>query len=221
VNRLTNWPSWFFVLTGIVFSGGMLIAVMNATPTVFWTNLGFMLAGTSLGVGSAIWIIQRVLDYRQDRTNREVKVKLLRSIGGDCVGAITRIYPPIGSTPFVFRGKSLVLAWQDIVNGEMSSDGFRLDVYGQYQQTVYSDEDRQSKSPLPERVVLSNMLIDFDIGLLMVTRALGRAYARFDLFDLDELPINALESAAATLRNGKSKGTLTDFEGAMLLSPLG
>ena len=54
----------------------------------------------------------------------------------------------------------------------------------------------------------------------MVSRALGLAYARHDLFNVDELPISSLESAATSLRKGMAEGSLDYFNSAVLLAEL-
>ena len=63
--------------------------------------------------------------------------------------------------------------------------------------------------------------MDFDVVLMMLSRALGSAYARSELFEVNELPTGDLESAIILLREGTSKGVLDTYESAMLISPLG
>lgn len=199
MGQLMHRTSLFVVLSLLALGGGLAIAVRYAEPSTFWTNFGFMLAGVGFGVVVAVWVVQGILSQRHDSEIRETKRKLLRSIGHDCVGAIGRTF-----WGFTFEGQELSKAWYyGIETGQTSPEGFKDAVYHQ------------------QRPALTNNGMDFDISLLMVTRALGRAYARFDLFDSEELPINALESAAALLRDGKAKGSLDSFEGAMLISPLG
>ena len=75
-------------------------------------------------------------------------------------------------------------------------------------------------TPPPRRVVLTNDGMDLDIALLMVTRALGRSYARLDLFEAEEIPINDLEHASQVLRDGRQANALDDFQSASLLAAL-
>jgi hypothetical protein len=64
-----------------VFIVGITISAIVDYPRSFFTNLGFMLAGTSLGIGVTVWIIQTILNERADEVNRLARISLLRAVG--------------------------------------------------------------------------------------------------------------------------------------------
>jgi len=205
-----------------VFAVGIALAAANATPKTFWTSIGFLMAGTAIAVGTTIFLVERVLRNLQQERDNEARVKILRDIGGDCLGAIQRGFVGIfGMRGPTLNEQPLAGAWRlGIQTGNTPADGLRDTLSLQYQQTVYTEEELHSKNPPRERTVLSNSNKDFDIALVMVLRALGKAYARLELFELEDLPINSLERASWVLRDGKDNGVLSDFEGSVLISHL-
>ncbi len=170
----------------------------------------------------AIFVVNGVISHRQRVADDVARRRLLRSIGHDAVGAISRVYWGPGVAPqggLTFRGHELNKAWYFFIEtGKLSPEGFKDEVYTQHVNAIHPQPAGQE--PEPRRKVLTNNLIDFDIGLLMVARALGRAYARLDLFEPTDLPINDLEQAAQLLRDGKEQGALDDFQSASLLAAL-
>lgn len=202
--------------------GGLSLAIINADSQTFWTNMGFLVSGSAIGAIIAIFVVNGVMSYRERQANDKTRRRLLRSIGHDAVGAIDRVYWGIGVAPqggLTLKGHNLNTAWYYYIEtGLLNPEGFKDEVYSQYGRAVHSG--LTNDNPPESSVVLTNGHLDFDIGLLMVTRALGRAYARIDLFEPEDLPINDLEQAAQLLRDGKEVGTLDSFQSASLLAAL-
>ena len=209
------------LVLALVLAGaaGLAVAILNATPKTFWVTLGFLLLGASLGGLIALFVVNEVLRRRQRIADDDARRRLLRSVGGDAGAAISRIYgmtvAPNGPT---FRGHELHEAWQLIVEGRLGSEGYHSEVYGQGVRAAHPAG--AGSTPSPPRTWLTNDHMDLDIGLMMVERALGRAYARIDLFAPEEVPINDLQQAAQILEDGRRTGTLDDFHAASLLSAL-
>lgn len=209
-----NWRlTWLSFLGVTLIALGILLAALNSTPSAFLANAGFMLTATALGVTAAILIVQKIINERIERMNRDMKLKVLRSVGRDSLAAIRRIFGPSGLSACSIQNLDLNTIWPDgIETGKVSPNGFKDSVYSYYQEVI-------KDIPLAG-TVLTDSGWDFEVGMWMIQRALGRVYGRFDLFDVDELPTDDLVSAAGILSRGKSKGNLNHFEAASLLSPL-
>lgn len=208
------------VLTFVV---RLSLAIAFANPMTFWINVGFMLCGTSLGVGAAIWMIKGLFDESQTVEKDRSKRILLKSLGHDGIGAIDRIFGPVGSFSFRFKGENLNDAcYFGVETGQLSPVGFQSNLNSEFDHVSYGppSDPRRIGNPAATFPLLHDTGIDFDLGLMMLSRALGSAYARSDLFEVNELPTGDLESARILLRDGKSNGVLDSFESAMLISPL-
>ena len=212
------------LLMFLILVAGMGLAISFANPKMFWTNMGFMLSGTSIGVGAAVLIIKRLLDDAQAVERDRSRRILLRTVGHDCIGAIGRIFAQVGSHNFRFNGEELNDAWYfGIETGQISPEGFHSNLIQEFDGAAYGPPGdlRRAGNPPPPFPLLHDVNYDFEIGLMMLSRALGSAYARSDLFEVNELPTGDLESALVLLREAKSKGVFDSFEAAMLISPLG
>ena len=123
-----------------------------------------------------------------------------------------------GFSRFNFSGHPLGAAWRTIRTGELKPEGLKDELYRQYQEIAYpkhlSEDELESSE---DRGLLFNHGMDFDIALVMVTRALGKSYSMNTLFEPGELPLNALEMASALLRDAKASGQLTTFEASTLM----
>ena len=88
---LSRKSHWLTGLAAFGFIAGIVIAAAAASPKVFFTNLGFLLAGTSLGVGVAVWVIQAILNERTEERNKQMKAAVVKSVGGSSASAISRL----------------------------------------------------------------------------------------------------------------------------------
>lgn len=134
----------------LIFIAGMALAIAFASPKTFWTNVGFMLSGTSIGVGAAVLIIKRLLDDSQAVERDRSKRILLRTLGHDCIGAIGRIFGQIGSNNFKFKGEELNDAWYyGIETGQLSPDGFHSNLVSELSRATYGEDPRKFGNPPP------------------------------------------------------------------------
>jgi hypothetical protein len=119
---------------------------------------------------------------------------------------------------FTYGGRELNSAWSyGIETGKLFPEGLRDAVFRQYEQAVYTDEERQAGRPLRRRTVLTDDWLNLHMAQVMVAHALATARAYSALFDSKESLTRALELATATLRDGKERGKLDDFQGALLI----
>ncbi len=216
--RLPHPYAWVATLGLLALGAGMVLAVRDGTPPALWKNAGFVLTGTITGVGTFTGAIHRILNRRRKSQHKEAKRKLLRSIGHDCIGAISRSFGQDGLPGFTYGGRELNSAWSyGIEAGKVCPEGLRDAVFRQYEEAVYTDEERQAGRPPRRRTVLTDDCLNLHMAQVIVTRALAAARAYSALFDSKELPARALELATATLGDGKESGKLDDFQGALLI----
>lgn len=196
----------------------MVLAARDGTPPALWGSAGFVLAGAIPGVGTFTGAVHWILNLRRKSQHEEDKRKLLRSIGHDCIGAISRSFGQDGLPRFTYGGRELNSAWSyGIETGKVFPEGLRDTVFRQYEEAVYTDEERQSGRPLRRRTVLTDDWLNLHMAQVVVAHALATACDYSARFDSKESPTRALEMATATLRDGKERGTLDDFQGALLI----
>ncbi len=104
------------------------------------------------------------------------------------------------------------------MGGQLNPEGFHGDIYGQGVRAMHPGGTGSARST--PRIVLTNDSLDLDIGLMMVERALGRTFARLELFEPEDVPVDDLQQAAQIIEDGRKSGTLDDFYSASLLSAL-
>lgn len=113
---------WLTASAVIAFVVGMALAFAFTEPHPFWSTVGFMLAGTSLGVGVAVWIVQAILNERSGELIEQTKIDLLRFVGSQLALAISVVFSeapdPLRAR---FDGTDIYDVWdQGVARGRVS-----------------------------------------------------------------------------------------------------
>ncbi len=182
-----------------------------------WLNIVLFI----LAILAAIFFIPRVLMSLQEKQNKRLIKALLRRWGDDCIAAIMLLKPagaiieiedyPHSRGPGHYNSDlPIFLFWEDIKEGRRDPDGAAKEINDAFSNVLFSDEERVMKSiPDLQYPVSSSGTTG---PSTMIKRIMNPMYAKLEIFELELLPINELETAIGCLDTFKQSGHMGRIE---------
>lgn len=176
-----------------------------------------------LALLAAVYVVPTILSRWQRRRDVDTVKRLLRRWGNTCVFAVWRLNP-IGNKAIPIEGynfttesggyssyQPLSLFWRDIETGKRKPDDAAEVLDEAIRKVMYSENERTTPNPSPDPHYMLGRG-DLEVSKTMLRTILNPMYAKFEIFDLNLLPVDELETAMSTLEQVERLGYVTRFE---------
>lgn len=170
-----------------------------------------------LGIIAAMFLIPWVLKRLQAERDRRLAVELLSHWGGDCIGAMMRLIPPLFQKMKIegysdsLHGGGIFELWKDIQEGKREPADSATIIDNALSKAILSEGERQSEEDFEKVLEQTYPFFGGDprVPKAMIGRIVNPMYGKLEIFEIDLLPINELEMAMSELDAMSQLGHMT------------